>query len=106
LNDRILTNQSEPIEPEGLEALFFLVDIGSMAYTQAQLETMLTEVQTAISKCLTAQEYTAGASMGLKRANLDQLQKREQWLLGEMAKFGGAGAGFDPINRVEFTVPL
>lgn len=77
-----------------------------MAYTQAQLETMLAEVQAAISKCLTAQEYTAGANIGLKRATLDQLQKREQWLLSEMAKLGGAGDGFDPINRAEFTVPL
>jgi hypothetical protein len=77
-----------------------------MAYTQAQLESMLTEVQAAISKCLTAQEFTAGANMGLKRATLDQLQKREQWLLGELAKFDGVGAGFDPVNRVQFTVPL
>jgi hypothetical protein len=67
---------------------------------------MLAEVQTAISKCLSAQEYTAGAGVGLKRATLDQLQKREQWLLGEIAKFGGVGSGFDPINRVEFTEPL
>jgi hypothetical protein len=44
--------------------------------------------------------------VGLKRATLDQLQKREQWLLGEIAKFGGVGSGFDPINRVEFTEPL
>jgi hypothetical protein len=83
-----------------------LVDTGSMAYTQAQLETMLADVSAAISKCLTAQEYTAGANVGLKRATLEQLQKREQWLLGEIAKFGGVGSGFDPMNRVEFVEPL
>lgn len=55
-----------------------------MAYTQAELESMLIEVQAAISKCLTAQEYTAGANMGLRRANLDQLQAREKWLLAEL----------------------
>jgi hypothetical protein len=77
-----------------------------MAYTQAQLEAMLTEVQAAISKCITAQEYASGAGISLKRAALDQLQKREQWLLGEIAKFGGVGSTFDPVNRVEFVEPL
>ncbi len=57
-----------------------------MAYTLAQLETMLSEVQAAISKCLTSQEYTAGAGMGLKRPVLEQLQAREKWLLAEQER--------------------
>jgi hypothetical protein len=106
LNDRILAEQSGTNGTEDLESSFFLSDTGGMAYTQAQLETMLTTVQTAISKCITAQEYSSGAGISLKRAALDQLQKREQWLLGEIAKFGGVGSTFDPVNRVEFVEPL
>lgn len=70
----------------------------SMAYTQAQLDTMLLEVQAAISKCLTAQEYTAGIQVGLKRPTLESLQKRELWLLTELGRLGSSGA----VNHVQF----
>lgn len=70
-----------------------------MAYTQAQIAVMLTEVQTAISKCLTAQEYSSGAGMGLKRAGLEQLQAREKWLLTEQARFDGYGKNLARFPR-------
>ena len=67
---------------------------------------MLAEVKSAISKVLTAQEYDAGAGMSVRRALLKDLNEREKWLLSELAKFGELGAGFNPINLVEFGEPL
>ena len=67
---------------------------------------MLSEVKTAISKVLTAQEYAAGAGLSVRRAMLSDLMKREQWLLSELAAASGSvGDGFDPANRVEFVNP-
>jgi hypothetical protein len=78
-----------------------------MAYTQAQLQSMLDEVQAAISKALTAVEYQAGAGMSLRRASLKELQEREKWLLDELAKLDGTGTGNAfPVNRVEFGRPV
>jgi hypothetical protein len=91
---------------EDLESSIFLLDTDNMAYTQAQLETMLSEVQTAISKCLTAQEYGAGAGISLRRPSLKELQDRERWILAELAKLTGVGEGFDFTNRVEFVEPI
>ncbi len=84
---------------EDLEVLFFLVETGGMAYTQAELAAMLVEVQTAISKCLTAQEYTTGGQMGVKRATLEQLQNREKWLLAEQARLSGGGRNLARFQR-------
>jgi hypothetical protein len=70
-----------------------LFEIGGMAYTQAELATMLIEVQAAISKCLTAQEYSAGAGLGLKRATLEQLQAREKWILAEEVRLAALESG-------------
>ena len=79
-----------------------------MAYTQAQLETMLSEVTAAISKCLTAQEYQAGANLSLRRATLKDLQDREKWLLSELSQYSTpAAAPISPsINKAQFERPL
>lgn len=77
-----------------------------MGYSLAELESMLEDVKTAISKCLTAQEYSAGAGLSVRRAMLGDLMSREKWLLSEIAAAGGsAGDGCDPANRVTFVNP-
>ncbi|MCL4503058.1 MAG: hypothetical protein M1438_14595 [Deltaproteobacteria bacterium] len=75
---------------ESLELSFFLFETGGMAYTAAQVDQMLSEVQAAISKILTSgEEYQAGGNLSLRRASLAALQKREQWLLGLQAQLAG-----------------
>jgi hypothetical protein len=83
-----------------------LTDTHSMAYTQAQLEAMLIEVQAAITKCLTAQEYQAGAGLSLRRASLKELQDREKWILSELSMYGTPGTSSPCINKVQFERPL
>jgi hypothetical protein len=77
-----------------------------MAYTQAQLETMLLEVKTAITKCLTAQEYQSGAGLSLRRASLKELQDREKWLLSELSRYATPGTSSPCVNKAQFERPL
>jgi hypothetical protein len=77
-----------------------------MGYTADELQTMLTETKTAISKCLTAQEYSAGAGLSVRRAYLKDLMDREKWLISQISAVSGSvGSGFDPSSKVEIVEP-
>ncbi len=75
-------------------------------YTEAELTAMLADVKAAITKCLTAQEYQAGAGLSLRRAQLKDLQDREKWLLSELAKFSSTDSTRNTINKAQFERPV
>lgn len=71
-----------------------------IGYTQAELTEMLAEVRTAITKCLTAQEYQAGGAMSLRRPRLKDLEARVPTCTTKGEASGPCMAGWPNWKRI------
>lgn len=60
-----------------------------------------------LKKVMTAQEYSAGAGLSLRRALVKDYRETISLADAKIQELSGtAASGFDPINRIEFSEPL
>ena len=73
-------------------------------YTSAEIKIKIEALDLKIAKAETAQEYTAGAQVGLKRGALEAMYAERTRLTREYEKAEAQESG-SFINRVEFGRP-